>query len=185
MRQQTFSFHLMGKLSIQTNRTSCFRKEMAAQELSPVIIDNGSHAIKAGLAGVESPSEVFPSVVGKAPQVKFKSFSIGPNDTYVGDDAIQFRTKNNLKLTNPIEKGIVTNWDDVEKLWHYTIYRRLHIVPEEHPVLITETPLDVKESREKAISTIFEHFHCPVNELIWANVLTILSRLRIWLHLLF
>ncbi len=33
--------------------------------------------------------------------------------------------------------GIVTNWDDMETLWHHAFKNVLHVAPEENPVLLT------------------------------------------------
>ena len=40
-----------------------------------------------------------------------------------------------------IEHGIITNWSDMEKIWHHTFYNKLRVAPEDHPVLLTEAPL--------------------------------------------
>ena len=49
----------------------------------------------------------------------------------------------------PIEKGVVTNWDDMEKVWHHTLYSELRVSPEEHPILMTEPLMNPRNNREK------------------------------------
>ena len=75
---------------------------------------------------------------------------------YIGDEAQKMRGV--LKLSYPIESGIVSSWENMEKVWEYCFSNELRVDPTEHRVLLTEAPMNPKGNREKMTQLMFETF---------------------------
>ncbi|CAG2165821.1 unnamed protein product [Oppiella nova] len=125
----------------------------------PVVIDNGSGVIKAGFAGDQIPKCIFSNLVGRPKHVRVMAGAL-EGDTFIGRRADEHRGL--LTLRYPMEKGIVTDWNEMEKIWQY-IYSKeqLQTFPEEHPVLLTEAPINPRRNREKSAEIFFETFNVP------------------------
>ena len=129
---------------------------MADEGAQSVVLDNGSGMVKAGIAGEDSPSCVFPAVVGR-PKHTQSMQGVATKAEYIGEEAIA--KKGVLELKYPIAKGIVESWEDMEKVWSHTFYNELRVEPEKlNGVLLTEAPRNPKQNRERMVQVMFETF---------------------------
>jgi actin-related protein 2 len=100
---------------------------------------------------------VFPSIVGR-PILRAEE-RVGNaviKDIMIGDEAASNR--NYLQVTQPMEHGIVRNWEDMKHLWDYTFYEKMRVDPRGRKVLLTEPPMNPKANRQKMCQVMFEEY---------------------------
>ena len=140
------------------------------EEITPIVIDCGSQTTKAGVSGEDAPRVKLPTIIGRIRQ-QIVMQGMGQKDMYVGDEILNLQ--GNLKLSHPIQRGIVNNWEEVEKLYYHVFYNEMRIVPEEQPLLLTEATRNPRNNSEKLIEMMLETFHIPQIQLLNPGVLVL------------
>lgn len=126
--------------------------------------------MQTGFAGDDAPCVVFPSLIGQ-PRNKNSMIGIGQKDMYFGDEAQAKRGV--LRLSHPVNRGMVRDWEAMERLWEHIFDKELRVTIEEHPVLLTEPPLNPKINREKMVEIMFEGFEIPATYVAIQAVLSL------------
>ncbi|KAJ3678155.1 hypothetical protein LUZ60_001958 [Juncus effusus] len=127
-------------------------------DIQPLVLDFGSGMVKAGFTGDDTPKAVLLTIVGRSLN-SIVMAGMGENNIYVGDKVQSKRGV--LTLKYPIEHGIATDWDDMEKIYHTFLFNEFHVAPEERLVLLSEPALNPKTNREKMAQLIFEKYGVP------------------------
>uniref|UniRef100_A0A9L0RM56 Actin epsilon 1 n=1 Tax=Equus caballus TaxID=9796 RepID=A0A9L0RM56_HORSE len=94
-------------------------------------------------------------------------------DWFIGDE-VQ-KKWGQLNLQQPISRATITNWDNVEKIWHHSFYQVLRIAPEQHPLMVTEPPLNSMSVKDRMSQILFESFNVPALYLANQGVLSLYS----------
>lgn len=119
---------------------------MSKKVVKSVVIDNGSGSTRVGFSGDHTPT-IFNTTVS-FPKKKF----------YVGDD---YQSNLGFDTKSPVEHGIITDFDLIDKIWGHTFDNVLKISSKDQPVLLTEVPFNPKENREKMAEIMFEKYSTP------------------------
>ncbi|KAH7874950.1 uncharacterized protein C8R40DRAFT_1190930 [Lentinula edodes] len=110
----------------------------------PLVVDNGKGVI-------------FPCLVGR-PILRAELW-VGTaviKDIMVGDEAAQNR--NYLQATQPMEHGIMKNWENMKHLWDHAFDEKLKVDPRGRKVLLTEPPMNPKANRQRMCEVMFEEY---------------------------
>lgn len=141
----------------------------------PIVIDNGSGVVKAGFSGEDKPKVFEYNIAGRPKYDKVMSNGLA-DETYVGNRAQKHRGI--LKLRKPMDRGVIEHWDDMELLWSHIFEDSLRLdwkssELEEHPLLITEAPLNHVRNRMMMCEVLFEKFNFDVLYIALPSVMSL------------
>ncbi|XP_024358612.1 actin-related protein 3 isoform X1 [Physcomitrium patens] len=146
---------------------------MDATQRPAVVIDNGTGYTKMGFAGNVEPCFIIPTVVAlnesflgqSAPKAGTAAYHnagvMADLDFYIGEEALAKQHSSAYTLSYPIRQGQIENWDTMERFWQQCLFNYLRCDPEDHYMLLTESPLTAPENREYMGEIMFETFNVP------------------------
>ncbi|XP_037794025.1 actin-like isoform X1 [Penaeus monodon] len=138
--------------------------------LSSVVVDVGSDTLKAGFSRDDSPRAVFSSCVTRP---RHEKKALYPRPWYAGDARVPRADVFSRKF--PVENGVISDWDDMTKLWQHTFENELKVDPKENPLLLVVSAHNASSTRELILETMFESFHVPALYLANPYVLALCS----------
>lgn len=127
-------------------------------EHKPIICDNGTGFVKAGYAGENFPTLIFPSMIGRPlmrAEEEFKDVQL--KEIMVGDECAKYRHL--LDTSYPVENGIVKDWEGMKHLWDYTFFERMKVDPKDHMIMLTEPPMNPTQNKVNMLNNMFEKYN--------------------------
>ncbi|CBY36280.1 unnamed protein product [Oikopleura dioica] len=124
-------------------------------DLGALVMDIGSHSVKAGFAGEEHPKIYFNNVNGRVTDKETGKV------TRIFRDEFMNIPNPNLEIESCMSKGSIENWNLFEDLMEHILTNRLDVEPEFHPILFTEQARAPASVREKLLEIMMEKFKIP------------------------
>jgi len=154
----SFIFLLIaGSLFANTNSSNATYASSDAPEGAAVVITFDDAFVYVGFSGERSPRATFPNLVGTPKSSAMQG--MGQAAAYVGEDALAKGEA--VRLSRPVEKGEIRDWESFKKVLHHIYYNELRIAPEEQPVILSNSMFNKRGNRERLTQVMFEDFNVP------------------------
>jgi actin-related protein len=125
----------------------------------PAVLDLGSGLVKAGFAGVPTPTCIVGSIVGR-PKLSRVMPAASPLTLPLVGSAMA-SLSGVVRVSHPLERGIIVSPNDAQALWNHVLSDQLKVSHGEHPVLVTENAFSPRGNRERIAEIFFESFQVP------------------------
>ncbi|KAG8310081.1 actin-like protein 6B [Homalodisca vitripennis] len=153
-------------------------------EIGAIVFDVGHHSLRVGYAQEDSPKAEIPAVVGvsedgnstaaiaESMEVDKKLDSnITSNSKYYVDTTVLSVPRKGMEIVSYMKDGVIDDWDLFEKVLDYTYAKCIQSESEYHPVLMSESPWNPRNKREKLTEIMFEKYNVPAFFLVKNAVL--------------
>ncbi|XP_066214180.1 actin-like protein 9 [Saccopteryx leptura] len=152
---------------------------MADNRLPPktgaVVIDMGTGTCKVGFAGQAQPTYTVATILGCQPR-KLTTTGQPVLETFIGEAA---RARPELMLVQPVQNGIVVDWDAAELIWRHLLEHDLRVSTQDHPLLFSDPPFSPTTNREKLVEVAFESMRAPAMYVASQSLLSVYSHGRV------
>lgn len=143
-------------------------------EVGALVIDVGSHSVRAGYAGEDCPKCVFPTHFGSQ---TIEGMEIDGDENakskklHFGVSAL-LTPRKGMEVVTPMSDGMVEDWDLFESLLDYIYKKGVQSESNLHPVLFSEPAWNERSRREKLTELVFEKYNAPAYFLCKSPVLS-------------
>lgn len=154
-------------------------------EIGAIVFDIGHHSLRVGYAQEDSPKYEIPAMVGVCEDAngnaatitegmdldKKADSNITSNTKYYVDTTVLNVPRKGMEVTSYMKDGVIDDWDLFEKVLDYTYAKCIQSESEYHPVLMSESPWNPRNKREKLTEIMFEKYNVPAFFLVKNAVL--------------
>ena len=139
--------------------------------MDTIVIDMGSKTTRIGYGGQPDPFRIFPTIIATV-----KGFY--SSEYYMGDDLGSYWNRI-VGLVEPVSRGEIEIQDSMNDVFHCCFYGDNCAIPsEEHPITLTENPLNPKNKKQTICELMFESFNTPMLRTIHSGVASLVSHGR-------
>ncbi|NXW64198.1 ACTL9 protein, partial [Eurystomus gularis] len=122
-----------------------------------VVIDMGTRSCRAGFSGQQTPAVEINTLVS-CPMAQPTGPGEDKSKAFTGEEALLYP---DAEIIDPMQNGIINNWEAATTLWQCLFDHELRVLPEEHALLITEPQPSPTTHREKMVEVVFESLGSP------------------------
>ena len=133
---------------------------------SVLVADFGSSSVKLGYSYEDTPSYVFPSCLPTSSSYSFeKGLESVEQSSQTDNMDAEYSSSNNSNahhsFLHPVQRGLVRDWDQLEKLWVRSMGTMGLKTVDDTSVLLVESPRSTLSDKSKWAEMLFEKFRCP------------------------